>query len=301
MARLRAVAVWVNNAALVVNILGSYNYGMSISGAGTLNKLGAGSFTLSGNNSYNGLTTITAGTLAFRKCQCIGGWRNITFAGGTLQYSASNTQDYGAKFVNSTSAILLDTNGNDVTYNSAIASTNTGGLSEHGAGILTFNVANAYTGATRITAGSLQAGVLTSAFGNSSAVTLGNATGVVLDLNNFDNTIGSLAGGGTTGGNVTLGSAILTFGGNGTSTAFYGIISGAGGLTKTGAGTQTLTNTQTYTGVTTISAGSLQLGDGTTDGALGTTSSIVNNSSLVFNLVGNQTNAAPISADWRCY
>ena len=71
---------------------------------------------------------------------------------------------------------------------------------------------------------------------------------------------------------------------------------GANGFTKLGAGTLILTSPNTFTGVTTISAGTLQLGTGASgnDGSLAS-SSIVNNGSLVFNLVGSQTVSAAIS------
>jgi autotransporter-associated beta strand protein len=61
--------------------------------------------------------------------------------------------------------------------------------------------------------------------------------------------------------------ATLTTGGNNTSTTFSGVIQdGAGvtGLTKIGTGTFTLTGANTYTGGTTISAGTLQIGNGAT-------------------------------------
>ena len=64
-----------------------------------------------------------------------------------------------------------------------------------------------------------------------------------LDLNGNSNTVGSLAGGGATGGNVTLGAGTLTTGGNNTSTAYAGNISGGGGLIKTGSGAFTLSGT----------------------------------------------------------
>jgi len=75
-----------------------------------------------------------------------------------------------------------------------------------------------------VLAGSLEAGGGTGSFGNNSAITLGNVSGVLLDLNGFSNTIGSLTGGGTSGGNVTLGSGTLTTGGDGTTTTYAGVI-----------------------------------------------------------------------------
>lgn len=57
-------------------------------------------------------------------------------------------------------------------------------------------------------------------------------------------------------------------------------------LVKNGAATVTLTTTNSYTGVTSINAGTLQLGDGTTDGDIATSSNIVNDATLVFNRVG---------------
>ena len=50
----------------------------------------------------------------------------------------------------------------------------------------------------------------------------------------------------------------LTFG-DANDNTISGVISGAGNLTKVGAGTQTLSGTNTYTGDTTISAGTIKL------------------------------------------
>ncbi|WP_170157298.1 autotransporter-associated beta strand repeat-containing protein [Roseimicrobium gellanilyticum] len=60
-----------------------------------------------------------------------------------------------------------------------------------------------------------------------------------------------------------------------------GNISGAFSLTKTGAGTLTLTGTNSY-GATTISTGTVQVGNGGTTGTLGS-GTVTNNSTLIFN------------------
>jgi len=126
-----------------------------------------------------------------------------------------------------------------------------------GTGTQTFSGTNYYIGTTTVNGGTLKAGVANMAFGKNSAVTLSNTAGATLDLNSYNQTIGSLAGGGASGGNVTLGTAILTTGSDNTSTTFAGIISGSGGLTKVGTGMQTLTGNNTYTGATVVSGGTL--------------------------------------------
>ncbi|NBP46334.1 MAG: hypothetical protein EBU72_14190, partial [Betaproteobacteria bacterium] len=71
-----------------------------------------------------------------------------------------------------------------------------------------------------------------------------------------------LATGGLTGtGNIVTGGASsnLTINQAGNST-YSGVISGAGSVTKLGAGTLTLSGANTYTGGTTVSAGTLALG-----------------------------------------
>ncbi len=70
-----------------------------------------------------------------------------------------------------------------------------------------------------------------------------------------------------------------------------GQLIGSLGMTKDGPGVMALTNTNTYTGATTISGGTLQLGTGQSgqDGAISNTSSgVTDNAALVYKLSGSE-------------
>jgi outer membrane autotransporter protein len=136
-----------------------------------------------------------------------------------------------------------------------------GSLTKVGTGTLTLSGPNTYTGATTVEAGTLAAGAANT-LPMMSAVTV-EAPGI-LALNDFNQSIGSLAG----AGSVALGTATLTTGNNNMDTTLSGVITGGGAVDKVGAGTFILTGANAYIGGTTISAGTLQLGDGTTNGSI---------------------------------
>ena len=75
---------------------------------------------------------------------------------------------------------------------------------------------------------------------------------------------------------------------------YGGLVSGAGSLTQAGAGPLVLTGSNTYTGGTLVSAGTLQVGNGGTSGAIGP-GGVANYGSLVFNLANSYTPGGVIS------
>ena len=180
-------------------------------------------------------------------------------AGSTTGTLGTNT---GAIANNGTLAYNLSSN---VTVANLISGT--GGLSQLGTGTVILTGANTYGGATIIGSGS-NAGTLQVGNGGSDG-SLGASTSVV---NN-----------GTLAFNLT------------TTPTVSAAISGSGGLSQLGSGTTVLTGNNSYGGTTTISAGTLQVGNGGSTGSLGTSSSIVNNSALVVNLSSTTTISGVIS------
>lgn len=74
-------------------------------------------------------------------------------------------------------------------------------------------------------------------------------------------------------------------------------ISGSTAINVSGGGLVTLAGSHSYTGATTISAGTLQLGTGVSgqDGSIANTSTVTNNGALVYNLAGTQSAAYAIT------
>ena len=216
----------------------------------TLIKTGLGTMQLNGTSFYTGATTIAQGTL--------------TIGGSGLLGAGS----YAGAISNAASFI----------YNSTASQTLSGAISGTGSltqqsGVLKLGGSNSYTGATLVVGGTLQM-VNVSALNSNNIVTLGgNGSAPTLDLNNTSVTIAGLNDGGYTTGTVTnSGGTVktLTLGGTG-SYIYAGAIAATApanfSLTKTGAGTQTLTGSNSYSGLTSVTGGVLSLLNGA---ALGT-------------------------------
>ena len=227
-----------------------------------LTKLGDGKLILAGFKNYTGDTTISAGTLETR---------SLAISGNIIN--------------NSVYIVNIGTNATSF-YSSTLSGT--GDLVKSGGGTLVLLNSNIYTGRTTVIDGTLMTRNL-SALGNNSAVSVNNGT---LAVDSQSLTIGSLGG---TGGMVDIKSGqTLTTGSDNTSTTYNGVILGSGQLTKQGAGSFILTGNNSYSGITTISAGTLQIGDGGTTGTLGT-GDVINNSSLIFNRSDASSYAGAIS------
>ena len=256
----------------------STSYGSStgsLSGTGSVIKIGNGTLTFAGNNNYSGGTTISAGTLALG-------------SGGT---AGSVTGD-----ITNNAALVFNRSDNS-TY-SGIVSGN-GSVTKNGAGLLTLSGISTYTGNTTINTGTLGLdGTLAStAISIASGAGLNTSGGVsenaaVANSGNFTvnaaDTIGSLSGSGN-----TILNAALTTGALGTADEISGTITGNAALTKAGTGTLSLTGSATNAGGLVISSGTVSIGNGSTSGSI--TGNITNNAALVFNRSNDSTFTAGLS------
>jgi fibronectin-binding autotransporter adhesin len=182
----------------------------------------------------------------------------------------------------------------------------TGGLTKQDGGILTLSGANTFSGQLTVANGTLAIASINNVSANG---TLGNSALSVI-LGSSGNTATLLYTGSGTGGISKIFS--LATGGTGVfevtnatgNLNLSGVNTGSGNLSKTGAGVLILSGANNYTGTTTINAGALQLGYGTTSGSLSASSAISVASGAIFAInrsdtvtQGTQFSGAAISGD----
>ena len=196
------------------------------------------------------ITNSSATTATYSGLISVGG-NSATITAGSGNIQITNGGTIG---VTSGTGYDLTLNGANNGTLSSIIGIGTGALNKSGAGTWTLNGTGAtYTGTTNITAGTLTLGA--SNVIGSGAVTVNGGT---LAIGTNSDSVGAVT---LTSGSITGSSGALTSTADFTVTSgtVSAILAGSVGLNKTGAGTVTLSGLNTYTGVTTISGGTLEI------------------------------------------
>ena len=269
----------VDNGTLAVEVSGTTTIAGAISGSGALTQSGymmsGGTLVLTAANSYSGATTVNS--------YC------------TLQVGSGGTSgSLGSGGVSGSGTLTFDSSSTQTVANVLSGGLN---LTQEGSGALVLSGSNSYTGNTTVNLGS------TLRLGGSSVLPDGSGAVAVtvngtLDLNGYSPTLPGLSGSGTITTSVA-GLATLSVGNTNLSCTFGGVIQNGSGqlaLTKTGTGTLTITGSNTYSGTTTISSGTLQLGNPPSQmtGSLGS-GPVVDNGALNVEVSGTTTIAGAIS------
>jgi len=259
---------------------GNLTLGGAISGSGSVSKTGSGTATLSVANTYNGGTTVAAGTLTFGNATALGSGA-VTLNGGTLKagggftlannIAVSGASNFEMGGANTTLSGSLSGSGALTLNNSGAASTMTFGNNSGYSGTLTVN------NGTAVSFNSSNSGSASAAWVFNDA----NAGRVRVNVGNNTVSFGSLAGTGQFVNNTASSTSVLSVGAANATTTFAGTIKDNGtgifALLKTGTGIQGLSGANAYSGATTINSGAL--GVASANGAntnLGTGSVTVN-------------------------
>ncbi len=243
-----------------------------LAGTGALVKSTSDTVTLTGTNTYTGLTTINAGTLVVDDGGTLGaaGGDLVINDGGTLNLMGT-TQTVGALSLTGDAVVTGGIFAPDphafLTVSSVVATTGlgetaaidvdlstSGTITKNGLGTLRLGgfPNSIISGPINVNAGTLQLvwqngpGAPTINMNGASTLSLNNGTG---NGQNFYNP-------------VNLNSAGVDINVATNISVQHGVISGSFGLEKTGAGTLGLASANTYTGLTTVSNGYIQLQDG---------------------------------------
>ncbi|HYG21151.1 MAG TPA: autotransporter-associated beta strand repeat-containing protein [Verrucomicrobiae bacterium] len=286
--------------------------GGAVSGANSITKNGAGTLVLGVANSYTGGTVLNAGVLQLDAAAAAGAGGGITNNGATLRIGANAINVLNPQHV--TGTVVVDVN------SQAGGALLTGAWSGDG----TVQVMNMHAGATLTLGGNGNAGGSMTAF--TGTISMGTNAGTLRFNNGGGNnntgnanatfdlgtgelsffsrnrngnvTFGALMGGPSTTirqGASSSGTSTYSIGGKNIATTFEGRIidsgttgSGLVAINKVGTNKLTLTGENTNAGPTTVTSGTLQIGNGGTTGTLGTGAITINNgASLVFDRSDN--------------
>jgi fibronectin-binding autotransporter adhesin len=268
----------VNNGTLAFNRSNTYQFDGVISGSGAVEQNGTGKTILTALQSYGGLTTIAAGTLALTGAGNIASSSGVV-ANGAFDISGVSGAGTSIQTLSGSGSVTLGAKTLTLTNasgNFAGAIGGSGGLTL-AAGTQTLSGVNGYTGATTI-----NGGMLALAGAGSIASSSGVVDNGIFDISgtNSGASIKSLSG----SGGVTLGAKTLTL--TNASGNFAGAISGSGGVTLR-SGAETLSGVNTYTGATMISGGTLTIAASGSITSDVTSNAAFNNSGIVTGAVTN--------------
>ena len=289
--------------------------GGAISDNGLLNPMTlvfnqAGVTQLNGSNSFSGGVTISSGTVQLGSPGALNAANPsvVNFAAGfgvvglriygnsvTVNgpYSDGSVQPVIENGAATPATLTMNTTAANI-YAGVLqdgAGGGTFGLTKTGSGALALTGSNTYTGATTVNAGVLSfvpgALPLTAASIKFGGGTLQWATGATDDVSAA---LAPIAAGQT---------ALLDL--NGNAVVFASSVSGSGGVTLLGNGSSlTFQVNNNYSGITTVSAGTLQVGTGGAAGSYGS-GNVVNNSVLALDRSDNVTFASDISGGGTLY
>lgn len=253
-----------------------------VSRAGSSGVRSINSQNTSGTNTLNGVIALDA---AMTITQALGG--NLSLSGSFFDVKQQ------ALTVNALGSVDISK-----PLNSSFASG--GSLIKQGSGTLVLsNTSNNYTGTNNTTLNANGTQIAAGTLAIAADTSLGLAPAGAYNNLQFTGT-GTLRSNASislnSNRNISIASAATaTFDNNGNTLTVNGVINGTGGnLVSAGSGTTALTADNTYTGTTTISAGTLQIGNATSTGSLGS-GAVTNDAALVFNRSGNFTLSNAIS------
>jgi autotransporter-associated beta strand protein len=274
----------INSGLSYIDNTAAVTYGGIISGNGDLTKLGVGTLTLSGTNTYTGITTISAGTASVSRDANFGSVpvspiTDIIFNGGSGLISTATTILHANRNINiQTDTVFAPATGTSLGISGSISGSSR--LILNGAGTLNLAGINSQLGSFTLTAGTL--GIYSeNALGNSIPVL--TAGSIIIGSNTTIN--------GLTGVTTALNVGVYTLTVNipsGQSLSHGGVISGnsAGIISIQGGGTQTFTGNNTFPGLIDVTQGVIRAS--TSAGALGTGTANVRlrNSALGIEFIG---------------
>lgn len=283
----------------------------SISGTEGFVKLGAGTLTLSGSNTFQGQVSINQGTLVLGSDSAIGSANRVSVAAGSslvinrgFPKPIGSLSGAGSVSFAVNSVLIVGADDSSTTFSGSIVGSQ-GFLRKIGTGTLTLSGVLSY-GATTVDGGTLRlsgvntygatlikSGTLEASGGNAipdqSDVSIDAAGTFQLTANEA---IKTLSGAGA----VALGSNTLTIGSG--DSIFSGIISGTGSLVKSAPGTQTLAGINTFTGGLVVANGIVgvpDLGSAGTNGPLGPGSVTLDGGGIKYSGTGTASTDRPFS------